>query len=126
MLKLFVFMNHKAREVLEKHIDAIVNEFSFLNRQKKDVSACPCYSLSSKPCHLTIPLEELNCLFCLCPNYIHPGQETGCKINSPRGKWSPNSDYPSGFVWDCSDCDYPHKNENVRKELRKLWGLDEA
>ncbi len=116
-------MNDKTRSVLEKHIGTIVDEFNFLKRQKSDVSACPCYS--SSPCHSSIPPEELNCLFCLCPHYIHSKNETGCKINSPLGKWYLHASYPTGRVWDCSDCTYPHKAENVKKELRKLWGISE-
>ena len=114
-------MNKEARKILERHIDQIVDEFTFIRRQKNDVSACPCYSSSS--CHPDIPSGELNCLFCLCPNYINSGKETGCRINSPKGKWYPNENYANGLVWDCSDCDYPHRTENVKKELRKLWGI---
>ena len=116
-------MNDKTRLVLQKHIETIVDQFNFLKRQKEDVFACPCYS--SSPCHKDIPLEKFNCLFCLCPNYIHSGSETGCKINSPNGKWFYHQSYATGRVWDCSDCDYPPKTENVKKELRKLWGLSE-
>ena len=115
-------MNSKTQDVLEKHIEAIVNEFNFLKRQKVDPLSCSCYS--SLPCHTSLPIEQLNCLFCLCPHYIHLGSETGCKINSPKGKWFYHESYATGRVWDCSDCDYPHKTENVKKELRKLWGID--
>jgi Zn-finger protein len=117
-------MDNKTRKVLEKHIETIVAEFNFLKRQKTDVSACPCYS--SSPCHSNIAPQQLNCLFCLCPNYLNFDGKTCCKIDSSSGKWFYHPSYPTGKVWDCSDCDYPHRTNNVKKELRKLWGISEG
>ncbi|MFC1682410.1 cysteine-rich small domain-containing protein [Nanoarchaeota archaeon] len=99
-------------DFLEKHIDKIIEVFDFENR-KENKEECVCYK-QEKKCH---EIENLNCFLCYCPEY---DSEVGCKINSLKGKWLVSE---GGKVWDCSGCDYPHREEVVRKYLRKLFGL---
>ena len=69
-----------------------------------------------KICHNLEP-EKLNCFLCYCPEY----SEEGCKINNPNGKWL---ETPNGKIWDCSDCDYPHKEEIVERYLKKIFEIN--
>ncbi|MDP6641383.1 MAG: cysteine-rich small domain-containing protein [Nitrososphaerales archaeon] len=94
-----------------------INDFSFENMRKKFPDKCPCY-IENKPCHDMDP-EELNCLLCYCPEYDQSKKEGGCKIDSKEGKWFFSDKLPSGKIWDCSSCNYPHKRENVEKYSKK-------
>lgn len=117
-------MDELTRITQEKHIEAILHDSSFLVRQKTHPELCPCYRCG-RPCHDTLSPEELNCQYCLCPEYDSSKEEGGCKINSDKGKWFPNIRKPTGRVWDCSDCDYPHRLENARKIMRRERDLSE-
>jgi dUTP pyrophosphatase len=100
-----------------KHIQKIIKEFNFLNRKNKYPNECPCYT--NKICH-NLPEEKLNCFLCYCPEYKSE-IEGGCKINNPNGKWLFNEKLPKGKIWDCSDCDYPHREEIVEKYLKRIF-----
>lgn len=97
------------------HIKKIIKEFNFLNRKNKFPYECPCYM--GKICHNLSP-EKLNCFLCYCPEYKSDLEEGGCKINNPNGKWLETE---KARIWDCSDCDHPHKEEVVEKHLKKLF-----
>lgn len=111
-------MDEKTEKFISAHIQKIIKEFNFKNRKAKYPDACPCYK--DKPCH-NIPEEKLNCFLCYCPEYISNLEEGGCKINSQKGKWFFDKRLPKGKIWDCSNCDYPHKEEIVEKYLKKLF-----
>jgi Zn-finger protein len=104
-------MHELAKEIIEKRIDKLIDEWSFEKRKKSNINEC-------KKCH---DLEDLNCLACLCPHYDMSVKEGACEINSPKGKFT---DTPYGKILDCSDCNFPHKPENIKKILmKKLYNL---
>lgn len=103
-------MHKLAKKIIEERIDKLIGEWDFEKRKKSNSEECICYP-QNKKCH---NLEKLNCLFCYCPNYDLSVKEGKCKINSPKGKYIENSE---GKILDCSDCDFPHKAENIRKIL---------
>jgi Zn-finger protein len=107
-------MHELANEIIEKRIDEFVDEWDFNTRRKIHPEECVCYR-QNKKCH---NIEELNCLFCYCPNYIRTIKEGACKIESPKGKYIDNHE---GKIWDCSDCDFPHTKENAIKFLNELF-----
>lgn len=113
-------MNEEVRKTFENKVKIILKEFSFETRRDKSPEECPLYS-QNKHCHA---LEEgdLNCFFCLCPEYDSESEIGGCKLGNPEGKgrWFYRA---KGRIWDCSDCAYPHKEENVRKYLNRIFGL---
>ncbi len=114
-----VKMNSETKKFIEQHIQRIINEFDFENQKKKFPDKCPCYKEGK--CH---NIKELNCFLCYCPEYDNSVKEGGCKINSSKGKWVFNEKLAKGKIWDCSDCDYPHKKEVIEKYLRKLFGIE--
>ncbi|MBU2053262.1 MAG: hypothetical protein KJ721_03395 [Nanoarchaeota archaeon] len=114
-------MNSKTRETINSHLNKIISEFRFNNRKLKQPKECPCYE-QNKPCHNVD--GELNCFLCYCPEYDNSKSEGGCKINSQKGKWYFHDKLPKGKIWDCSDCDNPHREETIRKHLKKLFGVD--
>jgi len=114
-------MNSKTEQAINEHLSKIISEFRFSNRKLKHSKECPCYK-QNKPCHNTD--GELNCFLCYCPEYDNSKTEGGCKINSPNGKWHFNEKLPKGKIWDCSDCEIPHKEEVVKKHLKGLFGID--
>lgn len=116
-------MNEKTRRFFESHIAKLLDSSSFANRTKNNPKDCPCHA--SNPCHSTLSPDQLNCLLCYCPEYIHEKPEGGCRINSKFGKWFEHPSHPNGRIWDCSDCDYPHRPEVVKKYLRKLFRLED-
>ena len=116
-------MNDKTKEFIESHINRIINEFNFKKRKEKNPEECLCYQ-QDKPCH-EIPKEEFNCFLCYCPEYDSIKSEGGCKLNSKKGKWFYHHDLPKGKIWDCSDCDYPHRIGTVKKYLKKFFGIKE-
>jgi Zn-finger protein len=116
-------MDDLTKKTHEKHIEVILADSSFLVRCKNHPELCPCY-LTGEPCHSTIPKEELNCHYCLCPMYDSSKDEGGCRVGSPAGKWHPSPKKSTGRVWDCSNCDYPHRIENARAHLRMERGLE--
>ena len=116
-------MNNLTKVTLEKRISIILKEFSFRVRKNRNKGECPCY-LENKPCH-GISNKELNCFFCLCPEYDSDSLIGGCKANNPegKGKWFEHKDLEHKKVWDCSECCYPHKKENIKKYLNKIFSL---
>jgi Zn-finger protein len=56
--------------------------------------------------------------------YDSSKEEGGCRVGSSAGKWHANPKKSTGRVWDCSDCDYPHRVENARSHLRMERGLE--
>ncbi len=114
-------MNEKTRQCIEEKIERILREFRFSSRSKEHPEECPNYT-RQKPCH-DIPAGELHCFFCVCPEYDNTSEEGGCCISKPEGKWFYHPSHPKGRIWDCSDCDHPHREENVRKYLGVLFGL---
>lgn len=113
-------MNPTTKKFIELHIDRILKEFRFSNRKEKFPDECPCY-VEGK-CHASIPDEELNCFLCFCPEYDYILEEGGCKISNTKGKWYFDKRLPKGKIWDCSDCEHPHREEVVKKYLRRLFG----
>jgi Zn-finger protein len=97
-------MHEYAKELIEKRIDKLISEWDFEIRKKDNTNIC-------EKCNNT---EDLNCLFCFCPHYDLSVKEGACKINSPDGKYV---DGPEGKILDCSNCDFMHKPENVKKYL---------
>jgi len=114
-------MDKNTKDCIEKKVEQILKEFRFSHRSKDHPEECPNYH-RQKPCHDIIP-EELNCFFCLCPEYDNSKEEGGCFMNNPKGKWFYHPSHQKGRIWDCSDCNYPHKEENIRKYLKALFGL---
>lgn len=57
------------------------------------------------PCHKG--LDKINCLFCFCPLYSKEDCGGNYKI------------LPNG-VKDCSDCTFPHREENYDKVIEKI------
>ncbi|MFH1608249.1 MAG: cysteine-rich small domain-containing protein [archaeon] len=109
-------MNPKTRQFIEQHINKIIREFDFENQKEKNPEDCVCFKEGK--CH---DVEELNCFLCYCPEYDNGIEEGGCKINSSKGKWFIKDGIK---IWDCSDCDYPHRNEFVEKYLRRFFNFD--
>lgn len=120
-------MHEKAKEIIQKKIQRIIDENKFSKRSKEHPEECPCYSqVPLRTCHNTLP-DNHNCLWCFCPEYDLTIEEGGCKINNPlgKGKWFFHESFLKGKIWDCSDCSWPHEEENVRKYLMKFFGLGE-
>jgi Zn-finger protein len=107
-------MHEKAKDIIEKRIDTLIDEWDFEIRKKNNLSECVCYK-QNKKCH---DVQDLNCLFCFCPNYDRSVKEGKCKINSPKGKYIDNHE---GKILDCSDCDFPHSKEVVKKILMRIY-----
>ena len=99
-------------------IKEIIDNYRFSTHKKKFPNSCPCYT--SKKCH-DLPDEELICFFCLCPEYDKGTQEGSCRINSKKGKWFYHDKLEKGKIWDCSDCEIPHTEANVRKILERSF-----
>jgi len=114
-------MHHQAKQLILQRINLIIKEFNFKNRKSKYPNECPCY-LQNKPCH-NLSEEEHNCFLCYCPEYDLTKEEGGCKINNPNGKWLFNEKLSKGKIWDCSNCNYPHKQEVAKMYLMKLFKL---
>jgi Zn-finger protein len=110
-------MHEYAKQLIEKRIDSLIEEWDFEKRKKSHPEECPCYSLDKK-CH---DIEDLNCLFCLCPNYDIGVKEGKCNIESPNGKHIDNHE---GKILDCSDCNLMHIKGNVKKYLlNRLYNI---
>ncbi|MCQ2492764.1 MAG: cysteine-rich small domain-containing protein [Lachnospiraceae bacterium] len=60
------------------------------------------------PCHKTDDPENFNCLFCFCPLY---------RLEDTCGG---HFTYTENGIKDCSECTFPHKQENYDKILKKL------
>jgi len=110
-------MNSETKRFIDQHIKKIIDEFDFENRKSKNPNECPCYK--DKKCH---EIENLNCFLCYCPEYDNNKEEGGCKIGSNKGKWFVSENKK---IWDCGDCNYPHKKEIFEKYLKKLFGITE-
>lgn len=67
--------------------------------------ACPYF-----PCHDS-PAEGFNCLFCYCPLYAL-GKRCGGRFT-----------YLDNGVKDCSQCDFPHRQENYAAVLRRYQDI---
>jgi Zn-finger protein len=109
-------MHNLAKKLIKERIQKISEDWSFEKRSKEHQNECPCYTKGK--CH---QLEDLNCFFCYCPEYDLTIQEGGCKIGNPKGKWFYHKDLPKRKIWDCSDCDYPHKPQNIVNYLMSLF-----
>jgi len=109
-------MNPSTKDFIEQHLQRIISEFDFENQREKNPDKCVCYK--EEKCH---DVEKLNCFLCYCPKYNNSVNEGGCKINNQKGKWLVKGDKK---IWDCSDCDYPHKKEIIEKYLRMLFGIN--
>jgi len=112
-------MNSSIKKFIEQHIERIIKEFDFENQKKNKPDKCICYSKGK--CH---KIESLNCFLCYCPEYENSDESGGCRIKSLKGKWIFNEKLSSGKIWDCSDCDYPHKRELVEKHLKKVFNIN--
>jgi len=113
-------MNNLTRKFIEERIDILLKEFAFDNRKKKYSKECPCYDM--QPCH---NIKNLNCFLCYCPFYKNDSPEGGCSIENPlgKGKWFYRVGHEiSNKIWDCSDCTYPHKEENIKAILLDFFG----
>lgn len=109
---------NQTKEFFSQHIQKIIREFNYKTRKQKYPNACPCYT--GKICH-NLPPEKLNCFLCYCPEYKSESEIGGCKINSQKGKWFFDDKLVLGKIWDCSNCDYPHREKVVEKYLKKLF-----
>jgi len=92
-------MKKEIKEYFKKQFDFSLKHFVFTD--------CPYY-----PCHKFPEGQDyLNCLFCYCPLYP-------CKKEKRGGKWIMVNNKK---VWDCSNCNYIHKDKVVKKILKKLY-----
>jgi Zn-finger protein len=107
-------MHEMANEIIAERNTSLIEEWDFEKRKKENPHGCICYE-ESKKCH---DMEDLNCFFCYCPEYDRTIKEGGCKIDSSKGKYIDNHE---GKIWDCSDCDFPHKKENALRLLENLF-----
>lgn len=116
-------MHDKAKTLINIRIEKILEEYSFEKRKDNNLEECPCY-ISKKPCHET---EGLNCLLCYCPAYDLSTEQGGCTIGNPqkKGYFLEHDSFPSGKIWDCSNCDYPHREENIKVYLEKIFGINQ-
>ncbi|MCX7821169.1 MAG: cysteine-rich small domain-containing protein [Brevinematales bacterium] len=89
-------MDKTAKNFFKKQIDFACRHFSF-----KD---CPYY-----PCHKT--KEELNCILCYCPFYP-------CNNKIGNGRWIITD---KKKVFDCSECDFVHRDEVVKRIFELLY-----
>ena len=92
-----------------RHIDRIIEEFTFENMQRKNPAKCVCYY--NTPCH-DLPKNELNCFFCYCPHYDNASKVGKCGVGN--GKITKD-------IRDCSDCIYPHRKEFVKERLGRIF-----
>lgn len=117
-------MNDLTKKSIEAHVDSILAEFSFVHRSREHPLECPCLAME-KPCHNNIDPKDFNCFLCYCPEYDNLVPEGGCRAGNPegKGKFFDHPSHPTGRIWDCSDCSYHHRTENVRKYLKMLFGL---
>jgi Zn-finger protein len=112
-------MDDLTKRCIEFHINLILEEFDYKKRKEIGSNSCPCYS--SSPCH---QMENLNCFLCYCPWYENQKAEGGCELGNilGKGKWFERKGHPvSDKVWDCSNCEYPHKKEVAEKFLRTIF-----
>lgn len=93
--------------------DENLKSWDFEIRSKTHPHECPCYT--GQPCH-KLPL---NCLLCFCPEYDLSKEEGGCKRKGD-GQWFYHPNLPNKKVWDCSNCDWPHKKDNIKKYLKAI------
>lgn len=95
----------------------LIEEWDFEKRKGTHPEECICYT-QNKKCH---NIENLNCLFCYCPNYDMSVKEGTCRISSVKVKYV---DKHEKKILDCTDCDFPHKKENIKKILiENLYNL---
>jgi len=107
-------MHKIANEIINERISEVVDNYDFEKQIEINPNGCPLYQQNQK-CH---NIEDLNCFFCYCPKYDRTVKEGKCKIDSPKGKYIEGID---GKIFDCSDCDYPHKKENAIKLFDNLF-----
>jgi Zn-finger protein len=109
----------KRKELIKKEWDHSktdnenLSRWSFESRSKTHPKECPCYS--GQPCHT----GEVNCFLCFCPEYDLSKEEGGCKRKG-NGKWFFHENLPAGKIWDCSECEWPHRADNIKKHLKQL------
>ncbi|MBU0957557.1 MAG: cysteine-rich small domain-containing protein [Nanoarchaeota archaeon] len=114
-------MEAETKKWIEKHIDKVVDKFRYGKLKVSDPEWCPCFK--NDKCH-AIGLADMNCFLCYCPHYENDKEEGGCKINNEKGGWHLSDKLTTGRIWDCSGCDWPHKEENIKKVLRKVYSID--
>ena len=66
------------------------------------------------PCHMGVPEEEFNCLFCYCPLYT-----LGRKCGG-------NYVYTEKNIKSCKDCTFPHRRENYDKVTGRFKEIAEV
>lgn len=101
-----------------KLIGSLIESNRLANRRLQNPNSCPCYNGNS--CHPNLDDSRLICLFCICPYYDNNTKEGGCNVNSQYGKWFYHKNLPKGRIWDCSDCEFPHIEKNVRIYLESF------
>lgn len=114
--------SESTKKYVEEKIKQRLREFDFEVRSKTHPKECSCYE-TGIPCHSDIPKEELNCFYCICPEYDNDSEVGGCNLDNPlgKGKWYYDKNLPQGKIWDCSDCNWPHRKENVKAYFRRAF-----
>jgi Zn-finger protein len=110
----------KRVQIFLREIDDFLQKFEYKTRRQEHPEECPCNGTG--PCH---DIEDLNCLFCFCPEYNLKNPEGRCMAGNPlgTGKLLDRTKYGLENIWDCSDCVYPHQKEGIKKILiNKLYG----
>ena len=106
-----------------------ISEYNYNTRRVSIPDWCPLYA-GNTPCHTMDNMENFNCLECYSSCYDTSSVEGGCLINNSmnltdklrsmiKGKWHYHSNFPTGRIWDCSDCIFPHDKNNLLKYFRK-------
>lgn len=110
-------MHDLSKEIIEKRINKLIEEWDFERRKESNSEECICYK-QDKKCH---NIEDLNCLFCFCPYYNTQLAEGKCNITSPMARYIDNHD---GKILDCGDCDLMHRKENIKRYLiNRLYNI---
>lgn len=65
------------------------------------------------PCHAGADKENFNCLFCYCPLYAL-GRKCGGNFR-----------YTESGIKDCTNCQFPHKQENYDKIMARFQEIVE-
>jgi len=106
-----------------------ISEYDYNTRRVNLPNWCPLYAKNT-PCHTMKNMERFNCLECYCLYYDTDNVEGGCLTNNfdnpddklrnmIKGKWHYHPNFPTGRIWDCSDCTFPHDKNNLTKYFCK-------
>ncbi len=113
------------RKLIDKGMseDEILEYFLYPNMSKKEPDFCILYS-RDEVCH-SLPREQLNCFGCYCPYFEMIVWNDG--MNDIKGRCAIGSEYMTIFtasngehILDCSNCWFPHREEEIRKSLKKV------